>query len=53
MIAILSAVSVLLGLSLAVSAEWHPRFVARLETAGGVCLIGGLAMIGGSLSPFG
>ena len=53
MIAIVSVVCILLGTLLAVLAQSYPRFVARLETAGGVCLIGGLVMIGGSLPPFG
>ena len=52
MILILSVLSILLGTLLACVAERHSRFVARIEASGGLCLICGLAMIGGALPIF-
>jgi hypothetical protein len=52
MIAISSVVSIFLGTLLACLAERYPHRVVPLETAGGLCLVGGLAVIGGSLPLF-
>ena len=46
MIALLSLVSLSGGVTLAVRAPLYPAWTARMETAGGLALIAGLAMVG-------
>lgn len=46
MAALVSLVCLLLGAVLSVQASRYPAWTARMETAGGIALVAGLAMIG-------
>lgn len=52
MIALLSLVSLSCGVVLAGRAPRHPDWTARLEMAGGVSLVTGLAMVGAGLRTY-
>jgi hypothetical protein len=49
MLALVSTISVVLGGTTACLAEHFPAYTRALETAAGVLLIGGLALIGSGL----
>jgi hypothetical protein len=49
MLAFASAISVLIGATLACCAERYPAYTPALETIAGVLLIGGLGLIGSAL----
>ncbi len=46
MIALLSLVTLCGGVLLAGRAQLHPAWTARMETAGGLALVAGLAIVG-------
>ena len=52
MIALLSLVSLSAGLVLAGQAPRYPEWTARMETAGGLSLVTGLAMVGVGLKAY-
>ncbi len=49
MAVLVSLACLLAGAVLSVQAERYPAWTARLETAGGLALVAGLAMIGAGL----
>lgn len=46
MVALLSLACLIVGAALAANAGRYPAWTARMETAGGVALVAGLAVIG-------
>lgn len=52
MIALLSLVSLSCGLVLAGRAPHHPDWTVRMEMAGGLSLVTGLAMVGAGLKAY-
>ena len=43
---------IVLGTALACVSERYPRVAARIETMSGLCVVGGLALIGGAMPGF-